>query len=97
VSFVTKEVHIQFVEFLKNKVKMATEFLTLKVQSHFFSTWCYGSFKGCYPSILDDGGLWEIFQETHISVIKAQYCYPKSIEPNQTLVLEILSFMSLDL
>jgi hypothetical protein len=37
VSFVTKEVHIQFVEILKNKVKMATEFLTLKVQSHFLS------------------------------------------------------------
>lgn len=30
-------------------------------------------------------------------MIKAQYCYPKRIEPNQTLVLEILYFMSLDL
>jgi hypothetical protein len=37
VSFVTKEVHIQFVENLKNKVKMVIEFLTLKVQSHFLS------------------------------------------------------------
>jgi len=37
VSFVTKEVHIQFVENLKKKVKMAIEFLTLKVQSHLLS------------------------------------------------------------
>jgi len=33
----------------------------------FTFTWCYGSFSGYYPSILDDGGFWEIFQKTHIA------------------------------
>jgi hypothetical protein len=83
----------KFEEYSENGYRI----LDFKDAIPFSFTSCYGSFKGCYPLILDDGGLGEIFQETHISMIKAEYCYPKRIKPNQTLVLEILSFMYLDL
>jgi hypothetical protein len=59
-------------------------------------TWCYRSFGGGFPSIPNDGKLDGSFRR-HIAMIKAQYCYPKRIGPNQTLVWKVLFFIVLDL
>lgn len=52
-----------------------------KVVISFSFSWCYGSIGGAFPSTLG-----------HIVMIKAQYCYPKNIGFNSTLVPKLLSF-----
>jgi hypothetical protein len=92
----TNEMHIHVVETMKNQVKDEVEFLISKLQSHFLShnvMEVFGVVYLQYSMMVDS----EESLMRQFNVIKAQYIYPKKIGCNQTLILNVLSFMFLDL
>ncbi len=95
-SFVTREVHIQVVEIVKNQVKEDAKYLISELQSRFPAHGVIKALGVVFPQYWMMADC-EEFLKQHISVIKAQYCYAKRIGPDQTWVPKVLSSMSLDL
>ncbi len=92
----TKNVHIQVMETMKNHVKKVVKFLILKLESHFSSHGVMEVLGVVFHVYLMMENYEKSFNK-HIVMIKAQYCYLKRIGLDQTLVPKVLTFMSLNL